>query len=222
MAECSYCGSSFEDEESLVAHHRDEHYDELGRIDRRRVDATAGDSDSGTIIPYVIAGGAIGVVLIGLLAAIFILGGGNGASAPLYTEDVETTPSGFNALHEHGLIDVTIDGEEFDFATDSDLIEADPFWFHVHGGNNVWHTHGEDITLEYALATFGIEVDEGGSVVEYNGVRYDDADPDTTVEITVNGEAVDPMEYVPRGVQGATQAAATDGDHIRVVVERED
>ena len=37
MAECDYCSESFDGEEALLEHMRDEHEGELGRIDQRRV-----------------------------------------------------------------------------------------------------------------------------------------------------------------------------------------
>jgi hypothetical protein len=46
---CTYCGEEFESEESYRAHLGDEHADELGAIDRRRVDRAADDTDSSPI-----------------------------------------------------------------------------------------------------------------------------------------------------------------------------
>lgn len=224
MIECRYCGAYFEDEDELLTHLAEEHDPaELSRIDRRRIEGTTAD-DSGGIPSGAIAGIGISVVvLVGLLAAIVLIGGQDaGDEPPVYTDDVDTTPTSFQATHEHGLMEVTIEGETFDFANDSSLIEADPYWFHFHGGNNVWHTHGESVTIEYALATLGIEVDEGGSILRYEGEVYDARDDDTTISITVDGVEVDPTEHVLNGVSGATEDAAADGDVVEVIVETTD
>ena len=221
MADCRYCDARFDDEAALIQHLGTEHAaDELSPIDQRRVKGHT-DSDDGGLPTGAIAGIGIGVVLvIGMLVAVVLVAGGGGDEPLLYTDDVAKTPSDFDSLHEHGLMDVEIDGEVFDFANDQSLIMADPYWFHFHGGNNVWHTHGQDITLEYALATLGIVVDDGGTVIEYNGEHYDDRDENTTVSITVDGEAVDPSEHVLSGVLGASPDAAADGEHVVVTVER--
>lgn len=39
MSECEYCDRTFESDAQYIAHLRDEHYDDLGRIDKQRVDA---------------------------------------------------------------------------------------------------------------------------------------------------------------------------------------
>lgn len=223
MVDCRYCDANFEDEEALLSHLAADHDpSQLSPIDRRRV--TTADGDEGGLPTGAIAGIGIGaVIVLGMLAAVVLLAGdgGGGGDPPVYTDDVAVTPTDYASIHEHGLMSVEIEGEAFDFAGDSSLIEADPYWFHFHGGNNVWHTHGQDVTLEYALATLGIEVDEGGAVLRYDGQEYDDRDGDTTVVITVNGDPIDPTEYVLDGVLGASPEAAADGDHVEVVVERE-
>ena len=66
MEECDYCGTTFEEEEDHLRHLRGEHYDELGRIDRRRVEDIGNDE-------FEIAPGPILILLIvGLTAAIVL------------------------------------------------------------------------------------------------------------------------------------------------------
>lgn len=205
MVRCRYCDGSFDDDEALLSHLASEHDPaELSRIDRRRVEGVASAGGDGVPVGTIAGVGIGAVVIVGMLAAVVLLGG-----------------AGDGPVHEHGLMEVTIDGESFDFANDPALINADPA-FHFHGGNHVWHVHAEGVTLAEALATIGIEVAEGGTVLEYDGEVYDDADPDTTVSITVNGEPVDPSEHVLEGVPGETVEAAAEGDHVVVVVERDD
>lgn len=64
------------------------------------------------------------------------------------------------------------------------------------------------MTVAQALATLDITVTDSTATVD--GVSYDDADPDTSVVVTVNGEAVDPAEHLLQ-----------DGDGIAVEVTSE-
>lgn len=81
MHDCDYCGAQFEDEKPLLEHLRDEHGDELGPIDRKRVSQLGG---GGSGLPqgatvFVLAG----LALVGLAAVytLFFSGGGGGGSA---------------------------------------------------------------------------------------------------------------------------------------------
>lgn len=222
MADCRYCDETFEDEDALLSHLASDHdAGELSRIDRRRIAGSSGDDTGGLPVKSLAAVGIAAVVMLALLGAIVILGN-NGVGGPaLAVEDTAITPTNYNAIHEHGLFDVTIEEESLDFANDPALISADS-WFHFHGGNNVWHVHGEDVSLEYALATLGIEVEEGGSVLEYDGEVYDDSEAGTTVSITVDGEPVDPTQHVLEGVDGTSPEDAAAGEHVEIVVETTD
>jgi len=82
-------------------------------------------------------------------------------------------PRPSSPAHEHGLVSVEYDGETLDFA-DPRYLENDEC-FHFHAGADdrdggepdhavggaaepvVWHVHCEDVTLEYAFETLGIE-----------------------------------------------------------------
>jgi hypothetical protein len=78
MAECDYCGRAFDDEEALLEHMRDEHGDELSRIDRRRVgelDDEEGEFPTGPLaIAFVVLASAA-------VVAFVIFGGGGGDAA---------------------------------------------------------------------------------------------------------------------------------------------
>jgi hypothetical protein len=61
------------------------------------------------------------------------------------------------------------------------------------------------------MATLGLEVTE--DTVTYEGTTYRDSDPGTTVEVLVDGEAIDPSTYTLDGAD-----TAENGDHVRIVV----
>lgn len=220
MERCSYCDETFESESALLGHLEDVHYEELGRIDRRRVDARQTES---SVSIGTLALGAVAIVLIlgSLVAVYFVLGSGSSGDPPV-AADATITPHSYQSIHVHGTMEVVIDDRELHFATENRFIEADPYYFHFHGGDNVWHVHGEDVTLEYALATLGIEVEDGGDRLIFEGETYDDGDPATDISITVNGESVNPETYVLQGVGPIPDARAGHGDDVRIVVEHEE
>lgn len=222
MVDCRYCDEQFADEDALLEHLSEDHNTaELSRIDRRRLDDTTTSSESDGLPSGAIAGiGVTAVILVAMLVAVVLLGNGGalGDDPQPYTDEVAVTPINYGEVHEHGLMEVTIEDETFDFADDQSLLGADEY-FHFHGGDHVWHTHGEQVTLEYALATLGIEVEEAGTVLKYDGGVYDDREDGTTVSITVNGETVNPSEYVLDGVAGTTVDEAAAGDYVVVTVE---
>lgn len=193
MPECAYCGAAFDGETAYLDHLREAHLDELGPIDRRRVapdDGSAG-LPTGPL--------AIGVVL---LASAVVVGyviflPGSGAA--------EDGPTNLWGVHYHGTIEMIVDGERVDFSQDRYQLQADAFHFESGDGTR-WHGHAEDVTLAWAMETLGIEVT--ATSVTYEGTTYDDADPDTTVVVTVNGEHVTPSTY-----------ELAEGDAIRIVVE---
>jgi hypothetical protein len=197
MPDCEYCGESFAGEDQYLHHLHDEHYDELGNIDRRRVDDAVGDDDGG--IPT----GPLAVVGVVLAAAlivgyvVFVAGGngGGGDGATVNGIAVEQTPTGepFQGTHYHGTIEMAVGGEHVDFSQRQYQVQADAFHFENNDGER-WHAHAPGVTLEYAMATLGIHVTE--STVTYDGTTYRDGDEGTTVVVEVNGESVDPTSYV--------------------------
>lgn len=216
MPDCSYCEDSFEDERSYLTHLRDDHGGELGTIDQRRVEEEL-EPDGGRGIPT-------GPLVLGIVLAIAILivgyvlffhgsGTAGGESGTLNGIDVaqmpgETSPS----AHEHGRINVTIDGEPVEFSQRQYQVQADEFHFE-NGDGRVWHAHAPGVTLEYAMATLGIGVTE--DTVTFDGTTYRDGDPGTNVSVTVDSEPVDPATYE---LDGTSENDGADGDFIRIVV----
>lgn len=203
MPECSYCDASFEDDDALLAHMRDEHEGELGAIDRRRVADLDGDGWGVPTGPLVLGG----VVLVALAVIVYVtlfLGGSAGGE-----------PGPVGSAHEHGTIEMRVMGETVDFGQSQYQLQADRFHFED-GQGQVWHAHATGVTLSWAMDTLGVEVTE--DTVTFEGTTYRDGDPNTAVVVEVNGEPVDPETYV---LDGAPTAGAADrGDHVRIVVNR--
>jgi len=212
MAECDYCGEGFDEEAALLEHMRDAHEGELGRIDRRRVaalDDGGGDVPTGPI--------AIGLVIFvsAAVVAFVIFGGGGGGGAP--TEGSipapERTPTG-GAAHEHGFMDVVVLGDGVDFSQRQYQVQDDAFHFE-NGNGRVWHAHAEGVTVQYALWTLGIGVPDQDTVV-FGGTTYNES-AGYEVNVTVDGESVDPTSHV---LEGASDSNPGQGDHVRVVVRQ--
>jgi hypothetical protein len=213
MPDCNYCDRSFDSEEEYHEHLASEHEGELSRIDRRRVDGVESDDGGGIPTGPAVLIGVIGFAVAMVVWVVFFFGSG-GASGTVNGIDVDQTP-GQTATHFHGLINVTIDGQQLDFSRPEFQNPRQFPAFHFEGGDGeVWHGHRDGLTLEYAMATLGIEVSENS--VTYNGTTYDGSDPDTTVRVLVDGESVDPTSYE---LTGASVPNAERGDFIRIVVE---
>lgn len=217
MTECDYCGETVP-EADYVDHLRAEHVEELGPIDRRRVDA-AGGTGSGFAVPTgpAVLVGIVGVVVAVVVYLAFFSGGASGTTVNGY--EVAQTPTNLQSQHAHGPMDVVIAGEELDFSRPEYQRHSEYHAFHFEPGageGEIWHVHAQGVTLEYALATLGIGVTADS--VSFEGTTYLDSDPDWNVSVTVDGQPVDPETYVLQGV-GTVQAAYERGDHVRVVVE---
>lgn len=197
MVDCKYCERSFADEEAYLDHLADAHADELGPIDRRRL----AEPDSAGLPLGPIALVVVLAVAIAAIAYVTFLSGG-GSSSP--SVEVARTPHDLWQVHYHGTIEMTVDGQRVDFSRDRYQLQADAFHFESREGTR-WHGHARDVTLEYAMATLGIDVTADS--VTFEGRTYRNADPGTTVIVEVNGRPVTPSEYV-----------LTEGDHIRIVV----
>lgn len=217
MPDCNYCGETFPDEESYLAHLRADHDEsELSRIDRRRVETEASpDGGFGLPVgPTVLAGLVVLALGVTVYVTFFVGGDGGGSASAGPAGEVAQTPTGVGTVHEHGTMEVVVDGERVDFSRDE--YQRQDRAFHFENGNGeMWHAHARGVTLEYALATLDIQVNE--TAVVYDGTVYRDGDPNTTVTVEVNGEPVDPETYVLDGVEN--EANADRGDHVRVVVE---
>lgn len=216
MAECDYCGGSFDEEDALLEHMRDEHEGELGRIDQRRVADLEGEE------PEVPTGPIAIMVIIFTAAAVvaFVVFGGAGGGEPQGQAAIpapEQTP-GDRASDEHGTIEMTVLGEDVDFSRSEYQVGStdDPNFHFENGNGRIWHDHADGVTLQYAMWTLDIGVTE--DTVVYQGTTYRD-NATYNVSVRVNGEPVDPTSYV---LEGAAQADADQGDHVRIVVEETD
>lgn len=196
--DCDHCGASFDEEVAYLEHLRDEHGDELGAIERRRVDALAEDDGGPSTATYGIGLGVL--ALVGLLAYVLFFSGGGATDTAGPGEG--DGPRNHGSVHYHGTITATIGGEQLDFGRQRFQLQDDAFHFE-NGEGERWHGHAENVTLSYAMGTLAINVTE--DTVTYDGTTYGD-DPNETVVVTVNGESVTPGEYVLQ-----------EGDAIRIV-----
>lgn len=212
MPECNYCDREFDSEDRYHRHLAAEHEGELSRLDRRRVEGVEPDDDGGIAAGPAILVGVIGFALALVVYVVLFLGSGGGTVNGI---DVAQTPTAVGSTDFHGSINVTLDGQQLDFSRERFQLQDSAFHFED-GRGDVWHGHGEGLTLEYAMATLGIEVTENS--VTYDGTTYSDSDPDTTVRVLVNGEPVDPASYELSGVPSPNQAGS--GDRIEIVVTR--
>lgn len=199
MPECRYCSESFDDDEAYLDHLAAEHYDELGRIDRRRVDQR--ESDGLPTLPLV--AGAVIILIIGAAGVVAFGGGGQGGDSG----DAQLpSPHHVGSVHYHGTINMTIDGERVDFTENRFKRPRENPAFHFEGANDPrWHVHAQDVTVAYALATLDIKVIP--TEIVYDEVVYREQDPGIRIIIEVNGESVDPRQHV-----------LADGDHIHIAV----
>lgn len=123
--------------------------------------------------------------------------------------------SGDDSVDASGDIEMVIDGEPVDLSADrfqAEYAETDSIDFHLHEDDDNWYMEGrERLTLGEAidhLPHVGYERSEGGDVVTVDGEAYDEADPGVEIAFSIDGEAVDPTDYVLR-----------DGDAIRIEIE---
>ena len=215
MPECDYCAESFDDERSYLKHLKSEHRSELGPIDKRRI----GDADleKEGLPTGPIALGVVLLISVGIVGYVVFIAGSGGASAGEPTYDASN--------HVHGTMEMTVDGESVDFMEPQFVENAQVFHFHGYEhdayGEHLWHLHGHGVTVQWALDSLGIDVNDDGTVLSFEGETYDDNDSDTTVDITVNGEEVDVTEYELQGVGPEDQAAQGAGDDVVIVVETE-
>ncbi len=117
------------------------------------------------------------------------------------------------AAHDHGNLDISIDGELVDL--DQPRFHDLHTEFHIHPGHgNKWHHHPqtlaamfsfEPVTLRQALSAVGVELSE--DAVAFDGNVYNTTDPAVTVTVHVDATQVDPDTHV-----------IGDGDRITVEV----
>lgn len=116
--------------------------------------------------------------------------------------------------HDHGELDVTVDGESINFDQSEHHNQHPTFHFHE-GYGQTWHHHPESplqpweferMTVAEALATLDMAVTE--STFTLDGTTYDDDHSETTVEIEVNDTSINPQEHLIH-----------DEDYISITVE---
>jgi sulfur carrier protein ThiS len=202
MPDCTYCREGFDDEEAYLRHLRDEHREELSRIDERRVESGLDEETADRRWLYA---AAVVVLLVGAAGVYTALGGlgagaGGGGGSPS-----ELEPQDPGSRHYHGSVDVRIDDRSFDFGRDRWQLRADCFHFEGNQGNR-WHVHCQDVTLSWAMDSLGFNVTAG--TLAYDGTTYRDAASGTSVAVRVDGEPVNPAEYVLQ-----------EGDSVEIVVE---
>lgn len=193
MHDCDHCSDSFEAEEAYLEHLRDEHGDDLGPIEQRRVDAL--DDGSGGVPRFVYAAAVVvGLVLLGGVA-VGLLGGGGGGSPGTLNDSAPRQPTNVGGPHYHGGMTVTIDGRSLDFSQPQYQVgQTGERAFHYERGNGErWHVHARGVTLEYALESLGI--DSAPDALAFDGSVYRTSKGDT-VRYVVNGQSVDPTSYV--------------------------
>lgn len=202
MPDCDYCGESFGGEDAYLDHLAAEHADELGPIDRRKVEGRGG---AGSWLANIPTGPVVLVFVIGVVVALiayvtFFVGGSS--SGPGSGE-----PYNLRSVHYHGPINVTVMGDRVDFSQDKYQHQAPAF--HFEGGNgDRWHVHAQGVTLKWAMESLGFEVT--GTSFTYQGTTYRDSDSNVNVSVTVNGQSVDPSNHV-----------LAEGDNIRIIVSQE-
>ena len=207
---CTYCGESLPDDE-YEAHLRRAHYDDLTAIDRRRVGRPPRRPKSRSLALYAGVGVILVLFVVGYVA-VFLAPGWTSSSAAVQ-------PDASTPIHEHGTIAVKYDDTAVAFDDEQYLERDGCFHFHNDGIDDLWHVHCEDVTIEYALETLGMDVTADS--FEIGGESYSEDDGDT-VTVTVDDEPVDPQEYVLEGVESVDEAADGAGDHVEVVVESAD
>jgi len=204
MPECDYCGASLGDEDAYLSHLAGEHEGELSAIDQRRV-ADHDDDGGFPVCPVVLVG------LLGLAGGLVIwvtffmgVGGGSSEGAGAFSDPVQS-PSNVGGVHSHGSITVEIGGEQLDFSRDRYQLQADGFHFEGGRGDR-YHVHAQGVTLEFALESLGIGVQQG--LLEFEGTVYNESNGDTVV-YEVNGESVNPETYTLQ-----------ESDSVRVVARK--
>jgi len=111
VPDCDHCGAEFDDEDAYIDHLASQHEGELGRIERRRVE---NHDAGGNVSRTTLLAGVVGLVILGAIAAVFVLGAGNGesnGSQYAYTGDVSEIETA--ALKQQGNPDRLEDVERF-------------------------------------------------------------------------------------------------------------
>jgi sulfur carrier protein ThiS len=203
MEKCGHCGETFEDESTYLSHLAAQHENDLTSLERRKVEAE-GTSVSKSLGDRLPSGGFLVLVVLIVFSAALVAFVSFGLNSGGSSSD-DGTPSGVGSVHYHGSIDVVIEGDRIDFSQSQYQLQADAFHFEAGNGQR-WHVHARGVTLQWAMQSLGIEVTRNAVTVD--GETYRDGDPGTSVTVAVNGDSVEPADYVLR-----------EGDTIEIVAE---
>lgn len=207
MPDCDYCSESFGGESDYLDHLAADHEDELGPIDRRKVENRgAGPTDllanlpTGPIALVLVIAATVGVIVY----VTFFLGGSGTGTGPGSGQ-----PYNIGSVHYHGTMEMSVLGDPVDFSQDRYQFSTTGVRaFHFEGGGGRrWHAHAQGVTLHWAMQSLGINVTR--NTVTFEGTIYRDSDPNVSVAVTVNGQSVTPSKYVLR-----------EGDQVRIAVTR--
>jgi hypothetical protein len=120
MPECDYCGRSFDGEDEYLDHLAEVHADELGAIDRRRVENRDGDGEGGTdwTRPALVVGGVVvlGAIYLVLFSGLFSGGGGGIESQSLPDRGDQALLGGVQSYEDLSRSHVSA-GTEVDYGT---------------------------------------------------------------------------------------------------------
>lgn len=192
--ECRHCSEEFHGERSLLKHLNSEHYEQLGPVDKRRVDEQLNQpNDFATLLAENIGMVAIAAVLGLGGAALYFSLGINGSGGVVLPDGV--TPPDENAdVHAHGTVSIVTDGSSVDLTQEKYQGRTHCFHFHPGQSDAGYHMHCGNITPAYASAALGLQLESDGEVAKFNEETYRTAEGDT-VALQVNGESVDPYTY---------------------------
>ena len=133
MPECNYCTESFDDEEAYLTHLSNEHADELGPIDRRRVE-TPTDEEGFSLFPFVAGASLLAVGAVVVYVSFFM----NSATGSANTAG--GGPSNIGSDHYHGPMTMTVDGQRVDFSQTQYQLQSDAFHFEGRGATAIGGT----------------------------------------------------------------------------------
>lgn len=147
-----------------------------------------------------------------------LLGVGSGLIAGCTEEQIGFAPSDDShaggELHGEGQITVEVDDKPVNLSADRFQSEYADDWsleFHLHAWDDHWYMEGEEpVTVAEGIShlpEFHYEESNAAPIIEIDGDTYDTSDPNVSLTVRINGDEVDPSEYV-----------LEDGDEIEVVV----
>lgn len=199
MPACDYCDRGFEDENAYLDHLADQHYDELGRIDERRVQQTINADKRSSL--KMLGAGAAGAALLfggGAYAVTSITGDDVGESEELTPKESLTEDFRHNHLHgiaydhddqrlylasHYGLFvlrddDLYLVGDSLDDHMGFTMHPEDPSILYRSGhpkdGGNLGVEYSEDGGMTWERIFTGI----GDETVDFHSMTISDADPD--------------------------------------------